>query len=92
MTNIGIRDKGFRTIINMFKNLKETMSIMSKQMENLREMDKLIVHWTRQENTIELENRPIETMQIEAQREHKFEKMNKASINDGVYCKSLHKG
>lgn len=45
MTNIGIRDKGFRTIIiNMFKNLKETMSIMSKQMENLREIDKLIVH------------------------------------------------
>lgn len=83
--NIGIRDKGFRTIIiNTFKNLKETMSIMSKQMENLREMDKLIVHWTRQgKNTIELENRPIETMQIEAQREHKFEKMNKASINGG---------
>ena len=68
----------------MFKNLKETMSIMSKQMENLREMDKLIVHWTRPgKNTIELEKRPIETMQIEAQREYKFEKMNKASINDG---------
>lgn len=40
----------------MFKNLKETMSIMSKQMENPREMDKLIVHWTRPgKNTIELE-------------------------------------
>ena len=33
---------------------------------------------------MELENRPIETMQTEAQREQKFEKMNKASINDGT--------
>lgn len=68
----------------MFKNLMETMSIMSTQMENLREMNKFVVHWTWQgKSTTELENRPIETMQIEAQREHNFEKTNKASINDG---------
>lgn len=47
-------------------------------------MNKFVVHWTWQgKSTTELENRPIETMQIEAQREHKFEKTNKASINDG---------
>lgn len=34
-------------IINMFKDLKENVGIMSKQMGNLiREMDKLTVDWT----------------------------------------------
>lgn len=53
-------------------------------MENLREMDKLIVHRTWQgKSATELENRPMETMQIEGQRKHKFENTNKASINEG---------
>lgn len=43
-----LTDKDFKiVIINMFKDLKEKMGIMSKQMENLiREMDKLTIDWT----------------------------------------------